>query len=39
VVIHFLHAYANPEHERRALEIAREVWPNPYLTASSDIMS
>ncbi len=38
VVIHFLHAYANPEHERRALEIAREVWPNPYLTASSDIL-
>jgi N-methylhydantoinase A len=38
VVIHFLHAYANPEHERRALEIAREVWPNPYLTASAEIL-
>ncbi|MDP6709433.1 MAG: hydantoinase/oxoprolinase family protein [Alphaproteobacteria bacterium] len=38
VVIHFLHAYANPAHERRALEIAHEVWPNPYLTASAEIL-
>ncbi len=39
VVIHFLHAYANPAHERRAYAIAREVWPNDYVTASGEILS
>ena len=29
LVIHFLHSYANPAHERRAAEIARAMWPNP----------
>jgi len=38
VVIHFLHSYANPAHEHRAAEIARRVWPNEYITASSDIL-
>ncbi len=38
VVIHFLHAYANPAHERRAREIAIEAWPNDYVTASSEIL-
>ena len=33
LVIHFLHSYINPAHERRALEIARGLWPNAYLTA------
>ena len=28
VVIHFLHAYANPAHELRAGEIVSEIWPN-----------
>ena len=32
VVVHFLHAYANPAHELRAGEIVRAVWPNPYVT-------
>src|SRR6185503_20893734 len=30
LVIHFLHAYANPAHELRAGEIARGLWPNEY---------
>jgi len=38
LVIHFLHSYANPEHELRALELAREHWPTPYLSASSEIL-
>jgi N-methylhydantoinase A len=38
LVIHFLHAYANPDHERRALEIAEAIWPNGYVTAASDIL-
>ena len=32
LVIHFLHSYANPSHERRAAEIAAELWPNGHIT-------
>jgi N-methylhydantoinase A len=39
LVIHFLHSYINPAHERRALEIARGLWPNTYLTAGHLILS
>jgi N-methylhydantoinase A len=39
LVIHFLHAYINPVHERRAAELARALWPNPYVTAGHAIMS
>ena len=39
LVIHFLHAYANPAHERRAAEIAGEVWPNPYITCGHALLS
>jgi N-methylhydantoinase A len=38
LVIAFLHAYANPEHERAAAAAAAEVWPNDYIVVSSDIM-
>lgn len=38
LMIGFMHAYANPVHEERALEIAREMWPNPYITTSADIL-
>ncbi len=31
LVIHFMHSYANPAHELRAAEIARGLWPNPYV--------
>lgn len=39
VVIHFLHSYANPAHEIRAGEIAREEWPNGFITLGHDILS
>ena len=39
LVIHFLHSYRNPAHERRAAEIAADVWPNGYITAGHAILS
>ena len=39
VVIHFLHSYINPAHERRAAEIVRGLWPNEYVTAGHVILS
>lgn len=39
LVIHFLHAYANPAHERRAVEIAKELWPNDHITAGHTLLS
>ena len=39
LVIHFLHAYANPAHELRAAEIAAEVWPNAHVTCGHALLS
>ncbi len=39
LVIHFLHAYANDAHERRAVEVAAEVWPNGHITCGSAILA
>lgn len=39
LVIHFLHAYANPAHELRAGEIAREEWPNGNITLGHALLS
>jgi N-methylhydantoinase A len=39
LVIHFLHSYINPAHEKRALEIAAEIWPNGYITAGHELLS
>ena len=39
VVIHFLHAWRNPEHERRARRIVAALWPNEYVTAGHEILS
>ena len=39
LVIHFLHAYANPAHELRAAAIAAEIWPNPYITMGHALLS
>jgi len=39
LVIHFLHAYANPAHERRAAEIAGESWPNGHITTGHSLLS
>src|SRR5690606_149356 len=34
----FINAYANPANERAALAALRDVWPNRYLAASSEIL-
>jgi N-methylhydantoinase A len=39
LVIHFLHAYANPAHEKQAGEIARAIWPNGYVTLGHELLS
>ncbi len=39
IVIHFLHAYSNPDHELRAKEIIRENWPNDYITMGHSLLS
>jgi len=39
VVIHFLHAYANPEHEQRAADIVRQLWPNDYVSMGHELLS
>lgn len=37
IAICFLHAYANPAHERRAHTICQEVYPEAFVAISSDI--
>ena len=39
VVIHFLHAYRNPDHERQAKRIVEGIWPNEFVTAGHEILS
>lgn len=39
LVILFLHAYANPAHEKRAAEIAAGLWPNRHITMSHALLS
>jgi N-methylhydantoinase A len=39
VVVHFLHAYANPAHELRAVDLIRSIWPNDYVTAGHQIIA
>ncbi len=39
LVIHFLHAYANPAHELRAAAIAASLWPNDYITTGHSLLS
>jgi len=39
VVIHFLHAYANPEHELAAGEIVKKIWPNTHVTLGHALLS
>lgn len=39
LVIHFLHAYANPAHEVRAGEIAAALWPNAHVTTGHALLS
>jgi N-methylhydantoinase A len=39
LVIHFLHSYANPAHERRAGEIAAALWPTRHITLGHALLS
>ncbi len=39
VVVHFLHSYANPAHELKAVELISSVWPNGYVTAGHQIIA
>jgi len=39
IVIHFLHAYANPAHEIRASAIIAMIWPNDYITLGHALLS
>jgi N-methylhydantoinase A len=39
LVIHFLHAYANPAHELAAGEVAKSLWPNDYITLGHKLLS
>ncbi len=36
--IMFIHSYANPAHERAALDAVRAFWPNPHVAASHEIL-
>ncbi len=38
-MVHFLHAYRNPAHERRAADLVHEVWPNTFVTAAAELLS
>jgi N-methylhydantoinase A len=38
LVIHFIHSYANPEHELRTAAIARSLWHNGFITVGHDIL-
>jgi len=37
IAVSFLHAYANPEHEKAAVAIIREIWPEVAVTASHEV--
>ncbi|MCK4712055.1 MAG: hydantoinase/oxoprolinase family protein [Marinosulfonomonas sp.] len=39
VVIHFLHAYANPAHELEAARLVADIWPNDYITMGHALLS
>ncbi len=39
LVVHFLHAYANPAHERRAAAILTAIWPNDHITMGHALLS
>lgn len=39
VLVHFLHSYANPAHELRAVAILAQFWPNKYITAGHALLS
>lgn len=38
IAVCFLHSYANAAHELRTVQILKEIWPNRYVSRSSDIL-
>lgn len=38
LIIHFLHSYKNAAHEERCAAIARENWPNKFITIGSHLL-
>ena len=38
VCVFFVHAYANPGNEQAAVAAVREIWPNSYVTAASEVL-
>jgi len=38
IAVCFLHSYANAEHEQRTVELLKKVWPNKYISCSSEIL-
>ncbi|MEO8136276.1 MAG: hydantoinase/oxoprolinase family protein [Betaproteobacteria bacterium] len=38
IAIHFLHSYANPDNERRCLELVRQLWYNDYVSVGSTLL-
>ncbi len=38
VVVSFLHAYANPDHEETAAEILADTWPNGHVVTSATVL-
>lgn len=38
ICIFFINAYANPINEQLAVAVVREMWPNPFVTAASEVL-
>jgi len=38
VAVCFMHAYANPEHERHTCDLMRRLWPRAYICASHEVL-
>ncbi|VVT26799.1 N-methylhydantoinase A [Rhizobium sp. EC-SD404] len=38
VAVMFVNSYANPANEKRAVALLREMWPNPHVSASYEIL-
>jgi N-methylhydantoinase A len=38
VAVCFMHAYANPEHERHTGDLVRRLWPRAYVCASHEVL-
>ncbi len=39
LIIHFLHSYKNDIHERIAADIAKDIWPNSFITCGSKLVT